>query len=91
MIVLRDLLVDLLRLLRIYLLDKLGGYTGIDTARLHDRLAQHDRSSRYDCTLANHGMIQHDRTHTNQRTVANLRTMNRDVMTDGYVIANLDG
>ena len=91
MIVLSDLLVDLFGLLRIYLLDKLGGYTGIDTARLHDRLAQYDRSGRYDSTLTNHGMIQHHRAHADQCAVTNLRTMDRYVVTDGYVIANLDG
>lgn len=39
MIVLGYLLVDLFRLLGIYLLDELSGNSGVDTARLDDRLA----------------------------------------------------
>ncbi len=39
MVVLSYFLVDLLRLLGIYLLDELSGNSGVDTARLDDRLA----------------------------------------------------
>jgi len=39
MIVLGYLLVDLLRLLGIYLLDELSGNSGVDTAWLDDRFA----------------------------------------------------
>ena len=91
MIVFRDLLVDLLRLLGIDLLDELCRYARIDTAWLDNCLAQDNRTCRYDGTLSNDCVVENDGAHANERAVADLGAVDRYVMTDRHVVANLDG
>ena len=90
MIVLGYLLVDLLRLLGIYLLDELSGNSGVDAARLDDRLASDYGSSKNDRARACCSVIQSHRAHSDQGAIANLRPVDRYVMADGYIIADLD-
>lgn len=90
MVVLGYFLVDLLRLLGVYLLDELSGNPGVDTARLYDRLAQYYGACGDDRSLAHYGVIQHHGTHADQGAITNLRPVDRYVMADGYIIADLD-
>lgn len=86
-----DFLVDLLRLLRIDLLDELCWYARVDTAWLDDGLTQDDRARGDDGALPNDRVIKYHGAHTDKRAMADLGAMDRYVMTDRHIVANLNG
>lgn len=55
------------------------------------RAAEHHSPCCNDRAFANFGIIHHYGTHADKGIVANLRTVYHHVMSDGYVIADLDG
>ena len=90
MIVLGYLLVDLFCLFWVHLLYELGRYAGVDASRLDDGLAQYDRTGSDDRSFTDHGMVQYDRAHPDQGAVAYLCPVDRDVMTDRHIVADLN-
>ena len=91
MIVLGYLLVDLFCLFWVHLLYELGRYAGVDASRLDDGLAQYDRTGSDDRSFTDHGMIEDNRSHSDQGTVAYLSPVYGNVVSHRNVIANLYG
>ena len=90
MIVASDLLIHLFGLLWVYFLYEFGRYTRINTPRLNLCVAQYNRSCGYNCSFADHCVIEHYGAHPDQRTVTYLGAVNGDIMSDGYIVADLD-
>ena len=91
MVVPRDFLVDLFRLLGVDFLDELRGTAGVDAARLHVGVAQDDGPRRDDGSLANDRVVEDDGPHADQGPVLYLRPVDRHVVPDRHVVADLDG
>ena len=91
MIVFSDFLIDFFCLLWINLLYKLGRNACVNATGLYNCFTEDYGTGSDDCTLTNDGMVQYDRTHTDESPVALFGPMDCHVVTDGNVVSNLDG
>ena len=90
LVVVGDALVEFASLLGGDLLDELSWHACPEGVRLNDSLGQDDRASCYDSSFADDDIIHHDGSHADEGVVTDMAAVERDIVPDGDIVADLD-